>query len=189
VKALIDAGERIVVLDARPFEEYTTMAIPGAVNVPGAELVLCARALAPDATMRIIVNCAGRTRSLIGAQSLINANLPHRVDALRNGTMGWALAGHKLAHGQSLRFGDVTPEVLEKARVDARNVSYCAGVRRVDDTMLADLGPPPRVPHSRYKRPYEGTDNPRAAMQSYLDWEYGLVAQLARDGSHGFIVI
>ena len=33
----------------------------------------------------------------------------------------------------------------------------------------------------RYKRPYEGTDNPREAMQAYLDWEYGLVAQLERD--------
>jgi len=41
----------------------------------------------------------------------------------------------------------------------------------------------------RYRRPYEGTDNPAAAMQAYLDWEYGLVAQLAADGSHGFFVI
>ena len=35
----------------------------------------------------------------------------------------------------------------------------------------------------------EGTDNPRAAMQAYLDWEYGLVDQLARDGTHGFRVL
>ena len=40
-----------------------------------------------------------------------------------------------------------------------------------------------------YRRPYEGTDNPTAAMQAYLDWEFGLVAQLERDGSHGFFVI
>ncbi len=40
-----------------------------------------------------------------------------------------------------------------------------------------------------YRRPYEGTDNPREAMQAYLDWEFGLVAQLERDGSHGFFVI
>jgi len=26
-------------------------------------------------------------------------------------------------------------------------------------------------------------------MQAYLDWEYGLVAQLERDGTHGFFVI
>jgi 3-mercaptopyruvate sulfurtransferase SseA len=40
-----------------------------------------------------------------------------------------------------------------------------------------------------YKRPYEGTDNDAQAMQAYLDWEYGLVAQLERDGTHGFHVI
>ena len=47
----------------------------------------------------------------------------------------------------------------------------------------------PRGPEGRYKRPYEGTDNKAAAMQAYLDWEYGLVDQLARDGTHGFFVI
>jgi len=41
----------------------------------------------------------------------------------------------------------------------------------------------------RYRRPYEGTDNPVEAMQGYLDWEFGLVDQLARDGTHGFRVI
>jgi hypothetical protein len=40
-----------------------------------------------------------------------------------------------------------------------------------------------------YKRPYEGTDNASAAMQAYLDWEFGLVEQLARDGTHGFQVL
>ena len=44
-------------------------------------------------------------------------------------------------------------------------------------------------PADRYKRPYEGTDNAREAMQAYLDWEYGLVAQLERDATHGFFVI
>jgi len=40
-----------------------------------------------------------------------------------------------------------------------------------------------------YQRPYEGTENAASAMQAYLDWEYGLVDQLARDGTHGFYVI
>ena len=44
-------------------------------------------------------------------------------------------------------------------------------------------------PIDRYRRPYEGTDNPREAMQGYLDWEYGLVEQLSRDGTHHFKVI
>ena len=41
----------------------------------------------------------------------------------------------------------------------------------------------------RYRRPYEGTDAPRSAMQAYLDWEFGLVEQLGRDGTHGFRVL
>jgi rhodanese-related sulfurtransferase len=45
----------------------------------------------------------------------------------------------------------------------------------------------PRI--DRYRRPYEGTDNAREAMNAYLEWEYGLVAQLDRDGTHGFFVI
>jgi hypothetical protein len=44
-------------------------------------------------------------------------------------------------------------------------------------------------PIDRYRRPYEGTDNPHSEMQAYLDWEFGLVEQLARDGTHGFRVL
>ena len=44
-------------------------------------------------------------------------------------------------------------------------------------------------PIDRYKRPYEGTDNAQAAMQAYLDWEFGLVEQLGRDGTHHFSVL
>ena len=49
----------------------------------------------------MVVNCAGRTRSIIGAQSLINAGLPNKVMALKNGTMGWHLAGLKVARGET----------------------------------------------------------------------------------------
>ncbi len=44
-------------------------------------------------------------------------------------------------------------------------------------------------PEDVYRRPYEGADHAAAAKQAYLDWEYGLVDQLARDGTHGFFVI
>jgi rhodanese-related sulfurtransferase len=280
VKALIDSGERMVILDARRFDEYATMAIPDAVSVPGAELVLRARSLAPDPSTRIIVNCAGRTRSLIGTQSLINAGIPNPVYALRNGTIGWTLAGQQLALGQSRSLEAVQPEDVSPAFTAARAVAYRAGVRQIDTATLDDIShdhcrtlycfdvrpeteyreghlpqfrhapggqlvqeidmfapvrgarivladalgvrsnmtaswlaqmgwevyvltpdvsselteglpanPPPRGPDGRYKRPYEGTDNPTAAMQAYLEWEYGLVAQLERDGSHGFFVI
>jgi len=393
VKALLDAKADLVVLDARRFDEYQTMSIPSSISVPGAELALRARALAPNPQTQIIVNCAGRTRSIIGTQSLVNAGIPNPVAALRNGTIGWTLAGQQLEHGQSRQFGEVSAEqqsaaakaaraVADKAKVgrahladlarwqaEAQRTTYLFDVRSpeeyeaghlpnarstpggqlvqetdhfasvrgarivladddgvranmtaswlaqlgwevwvLDELTAADFSRPgawtpevPPAPHSveisphtlqdwlseghtqvldfttsanyvkrhipgawwalraqlpealeklpvaeryvvtcgssllaryavdelreltgkpvfvlaggtaawiaaqlplqegetalavprtdRYRRPYEGTDNPREAMQAYLDWEFGLVEQLGRDGTHGFFVI
>ncbi|RMV93026.1 rhodanese homology domain-containing protein [Pseudomonas caricapapayae] len=130
VKALLDSNADVVVLDARRFDEYQTMSIPGGISVPGAELVLRARELAPDPNTRIIVNCAGRTRSIIGTQSLVNAGLPNQISALRNGTIGWLLAGQTLDHGQNRRFAAVSEETREAASTDARKVADRAGVKR-----------------------------------------------------------
>jgi rhodanese-related sulfurtransferase len=277
VGTLIEQSADIAIVDARCPSEYATMNIPGSSSVPGAELVLRANAAAPDPATTIIVNCAGRTRSIIGAQSLINAGTVNRVVALRNGTIGWTLAGQALEHGADRH---VAAEVTADAKARAAAVAYRAGVRHIapaDAGMLAsttdrtlyrfdvrtveeyttghisgfrhypggqlvqetdmaapvrgarilladDLGvradmtaswlaqmgwevyvldggfdgllekgaplimPTPNPDH-RYKRPYEGTDNAAAAMQAYLDWEYGLVVQLERDASHGFYVI
>ncbi|QPF86427.1 thiosulfate sulfurtransferase [Bradyrhizobium genosp. L] len=277
VAALIAQKANIAILDVRRFDEYATMNIPGSVSVPGAELVLRAANAATDPDTTIIVNCAGRTRSIIGTQSLINAGLPNKVRALRNGTIGWTLARHDLEHGADRR-GDIAP--FEGAEENARDVAYRAGVRHIgtselaalereahrtlyrfdvrdaaeyasghlagfrhyaggqlvqeidmaapvrgarivltDDkgiradmtaSWLAQMGwevyvlaggyhgglevGPPRVlpkpdPAHRYRRPYEGTEVAEQAMQAYLDWEYGLVEQLRRDGTHGFYVI
>lgn len=139
VKALLDAKADVVVLDARRFDEYQTMSIPGGTSVPGAELVLRARALAPDPKTRVIVNCAGRTRSIIGTQSLVNAGLPNPVAALRNGTIGWTLAGFALEHGQARRFPDApSPAQVEAARSAAAALAERAGVRRIGPGQLAD---------------------------------------------------
>jgi len=139
VQARIDANADQVILDARRFEEYAVMSIPGGVSMPGAELVLRARELAPDPSTTIIVNCAGRTRSLIGAQSLVNAGLPNPVFALRNGTIGWTLAQQLLEQGQSRKFPEVREQTLEEARNRARDVAYRAGARRIDAAGLDDL--------------------------------------------------
>ena len=69
------------------------MNIPNGIDVPGAELAYRIHDLAPNPETTVVVNCAGRTRSIIGAQSLINAGVPNPVVALENGTMGWHLAG------------------------------------------------------------------------------------------------
>src|SRR3954469_24913486 len=87
LNALMQSGADMVVLDSRPFDEFSRVSIPTGVNVPGAELVLRVHDMAPKPDTLVVVNCAGRTRSIIGAQSLINAGVPNKVVALRNGTM------------------------------------------------------------------------------------------------------
>lgn len=136
LKALMESGRKLVVLDSRPFEEYRAMNIPGGINVPGAELVYRLAEIAPDPDTLVVVNCAGRTRSIIGAQSLINAGWPHPVVALRNGTMGWHLAGFALEHGQLRRAPAVTEQGLAGARSAAERVARRFGVRTVDPVTL-----------------------------------------------------
>jgi rhodanese-related sulfurtransferase len=277
VAGLMARNANIRILDVRRPDEYATMNIPGSVSVPGAELVLRAGHAAPDPETTIIVNCAGRTRSIIGTQSLLNAGVANKVVALRNGTIGWTLAKQNLEHGAD-RHGGIGP--FEGAKTKAREVAYCAGVRHVSAEeavalegqihrtlyrfdvrsredyaaghiagfrhypggqlaqeidmaapvrgariLLTDhmgvradmtaswlaqmgwetwvleggydraleVGPPVDLPKPdpshRYRRPYEGIDVDAAAMQAYLDWEYGLVDQLRRDATHGFFVI
>ncbi|WNW10329.1 rhodanese-related sulfurtransferase [Pseudomonas sp. DTU_2021_1001937_2_SI_NGA_ILE_001] len=137
VQALLDEQADVVVLDARRFDEYQTMSIPGGISVPGAELVLRVAELAPNPKTQVIVNCAGRTRSIIGTQSLVNAGIPNPVAALRNGTIGWTLAGQQLAHGQERRFGEVAEHTRENAARRARTVADQAGVKRLDRTTLS----------------------------------------------------
>jgi rhodanese-related sulfurtransferase len=137
VQALLDSKANVVVLDARRFDEYNTMSIPSGISVPGAELVLRVRELAPDPATRVIVNCAGRTRSIIGTQSLVNAGIPNPVSALRNGTIGWTLAGQQLEHGQQRQFGQVSQTTRTQAAQSARSVADKAGVQRAGLEALA----------------------------------------------------
>jgi len=136
VSALISSKADIAVLDVRRFDEYETMNIPGSVSVPGAELVLRAARVAPDPRTTIIVNCAGRTRSIIGTQSLINAGVANKVVALRNGTIGWTLARQDLEHGADRRGGI---GLFEGAQTSAREVAYRAGVKNVTPEEAATL--------------------------------------------------
>lgn len=136
VKKMLDAQEDVIVVDVRRFDEYNTMSIPTGISVPGAELVLRVPELAPNPKTKIIVNCAGRTRSIIGTQSLINAGIPNEVNALRNGTIGWTLAGQELDKGKTRRFTEVSEDTANTAADRARAVADRAGVKRAT---LADV--------------------------------------------------
>jgi len=129
LKAKLDAGEDLIVLDSRPMSEFKVMNIPGALDCPGAELVYRVHQAAPRPETLVVVNCAGRTRSIIGAQSLINAGIPNKVVALKNGTMGWHLAGLDLERGQT-RMASV-PTDTAPAKAAAAKVAKRFGIRTI----------------------------------------------------------
>ena len=116
------AGEDLVILDGRPLAEYRKMNIPGGICCPNAELPYRVSSIVTNPKTRIVVNCAGRTRSIIGAQTLINFGVPNPVVALENGTQGWVLADFKLERGSARRYPDhidekLLPELQKSARV------------------------------------------------------------------------
>jgi rhodanese-related sulfurtransferase len=160
LRQLLDRGADVVVLDARRWDEYQTMSIPTAISVPGAGLVRTVGAVAPDPSTLVVVQCAGRTRSLIGAQSLIDAGVANPVVALRNGTIGWTLAGFSLDHGRrraappvpaalslhaaasarrvaaAAGVGRITPDEVESLRRDGRRTVYCFDVRSTEEFVI-----------------------------------------------------
>jgi rhodanese-related sulfurtransferase len=93
--------------------------------------------IAPSPDTTVVVNCAGRTRSIIGAQTLINAGIPNKVVALRAGTMGWSLAGYNLERGTIRSVAAVSPAGLAKAKAAADRMAAAYGVQHVDLETLA----------------------------------------------------
>jgi rhodanese-related sulfurtransferase len=115
----IAAGLDMVIVDARTPEEYARGCIPGAWSVPGGELVLRIGELVERPDTPIVVHCGGRTRSYLGAESLRRMGLPNPIVAVKNGTMGWQLAGLELERGA----GRWAPPVSARSRVLAATVA------------------------------------------------------------------
>ena len=131
LNSLVRSGADVLILDSRPLDEYHAHSIPGGICVPGAELAYRVHELRSSPDTRVVVNCAGRTRSIIGAQSLINAGVTD-VTSLRNGTMGWRLAGLPLDIGAKRRYPPMSEDGREKAKRAAMGVAERFGVRYLD---------------------------------------------------------
>src|ERR1051326_5595778 len=137
LQAMRAAGENMVIVDGRPYAEYHRMNIPDGICCPNGELALRIKDIAPDPATKIVVNCAGRTRSIIGAQTLIDFGVDNPVFALENGTQGWTLAGLELERGAGGRapgpgagrpHADASGADRGEAKVRARRVSDAHGV-------------------------------------------------------------
>lgn len=137
--ARLQRGEKLVILDARTPEEHRRSTIPGSRSAPGGELALRIAAFVPDPDATVVVHCAGRTRSIIGARILQRLGVP-RVYDLRNGTMGWRMAGLELETGsQRLALPAPTPEGLATAEAFAARIAAEDGVRSLTIQELQEL--------------------------------------------------
>jgi len=137
LKALIDSGADIAIFDSRSYEEYHNNSIPTAISVPGAELVYRFADLIPSPTTTVIVNCGGRTRSIIGAQALINAGYRNKIMSLKDGTMAWHLADLDVVHGAMRRPPAVSEAGQRVATEAASRVAARCEVPRIDKATLA----------------------------------------------------
>lgn len=115
LKALRDRGEDVIVLDSRTIPEYAAAHVPGAVSVPGAELVLRFKDLVPSPDTKVLVSCAGLPRAILGAQTLIDAGVPNEVAYLDDGTKGWTNAGLQLEIGRTATYDEASSEARQFA--------------------------------------------------------------------------
>ncbi|KAJ5673846.1 hypothetical protein N7462_009285 [Penicillium macrosclerotiorum] len=139
IKDILKSKQDVVVLDARRFEEYNTMCIPGGQSCPGGELLYRVFEAAPSPETTVVVNCAGRTRSIVGTQSLINSRIPNKVIALRNGTIGWTLEGLELETNKTTRIPRPSREACHRARQCAESWAKHVGVPYINGEKLSRL--------------------------------------------------
>jgi rhodanese-related sulfurtransferase len=62
-------GEDIVVIDTRTVPEFTRNHVPGAINIPAAELLLRFSETVPSANTQVIVSCAGLPRAILSRKA------------------------------------------------------------------------------------------------------------------------
>ncbi|ALM82409.1 rhodanese-like domain-containing protein [Bordetella sp. N] len=139
LKARIDRGEDLIVLDGRNIDEFYNFSIPGAHAVPNAELPYRVHDLVPSKDTLVVINCAGRTRSIIGAQALINTGLPNRVVALENGAMAWLKAGYPLNTKHHNTAPPPSPAGLDKALRSIAPLRQRFGIRAIERAELDAL--------------------------------------------------
>ena len=121
-----ESGEDFALFDGRPVHEHHKMTIPGSTCCPNAELPYRVASMVKNPNTKIIVNCAGRTRSILGAQTLINFGVPNPVYALENGTQGWYLSDLQLEYGSARQY----PETIDAAQLPAQQEAARALMKR-----------------------------------------------------------
>ena len=137
--AMMEGDEDFILVDGRTPEEFRTMMIGNGICCPNAELGHRLPQLLSSKTTKIVVNCAGRTRSIIGAQGLINQGYENPVFALENGTQGWELAGYELTRGAADNLPhELSDDTLNASRMRAAEVGKKFDIKQVDLATLSE---------------------------------------------------
>ena len=126
LKAKMDAGEDLILLDTRQPPEFRAASIPGSLNVPTTELIYRIKDLVSDRTTPVFVNCGAITRGVLGGQTLLEAGIENPIQVLSNGVRGWFLAGYSLDSEASTEFSNATPTALgwsDQAKMAVKNTT------------------------------------------------------------------
>lgn len=137
LKARLDRGDDILVIDIRPQDEFESFRIPGAINVPGVDVVHRLDTLPIGPETLLVTHCAGRTRSIFAAQTLIDAGVANPVVSLTGGTMEWLIAGYGLEQGPGRTAPFPSPDTLTDIRLRARKLTEDTSTRYIDGATLA----------------------------------------------------
>lgn len=137
-KRMLDDGEDFILLDGRSPREFNNFSIPGGRSCPNAELPYRLPLLVSSPKTKVVVNCAGRTRSLVGAQTLRNFGFENEIVALKNGTQGWRLAGFDLDHGRTVEpLPAVEGSAMEASKALAASFMKDNGIPTVNAATVA----------------------------------------------------
>jgi rhodanese-related sulfurtransferase len=89
--------QSVTQIDARPKIEYQNFTLPFSQQCSGGELPALLNNKQYD-KKKLIVHCAGRTRSIIAYQTLLDFNFSHKKYVLNGGTQNWVLHGYERAY-------------------------------------------------------------------------------------------
>ena len=85
-------------VDVRPTGEYNRFTLPNSINLPNSLLLANMERLGNHADL-VLLHCAGRTRSIIGAHTIKAAGYSGDFGIFRGGTQAWELDGFAREHG------------------------------------------------------------------------------------------
>ena len=128
------SGTPPAICDVRTYEEYHHHHLPGAISTPGFDLA----GHLPDLQGKspfVLINCAGRTRSIIATATARKLGCD-AAWGLRNGTMGWQIAGQNVTSENCV---SMTPVHNSTINARAEELADKAGVGRVSAGELAGL--------------------------------------------------